>query len=369
MTVVRVWSLALLLGSLAVPAIAAQSNESVQREEDTAKHDLQRFHGLVEAYRKGQSEPVAEILAMPARRLVRMMASAATERDKAFPWHPSWFKAAAMLHTDAGIDRLGLDGERTFLHLEAASRVLAKAGPELHEFARTWYVGVARLLRDKDDVVAALQVLEIGRKALPRDAVILYESGVVEEWLASVTNVSELTTSSGTQRLHAAHAVTLLRTHRAAGLSAAAEYLGQSMRLDGTSVSARLHFGRVLTLRNSEADGLTHLAALAAGEDAAAAYLARLFIGAVHERRGRLEPAIDSYREALAAYGAVQGGTIALSQALQRAGRITESRDMLAAFVATPAASRSSDPWWTYFFERRDVVEAGITALRAESRQ
>jgi hypothetical protein len=131
---------------------------------------------------------------------------------------------------------------------------------------------------------------------------------------------------------------------------------------------ARLHLGRVETLRDKEKDGLAHLEQVfSATGDAGAAYLAALFSGAAHERLRRPDAAEASYRRAIERYPAGQAAYIALSEILQRTGRPVESRAVLHSLLETKAGSVGEPLWW-YLVDPPGVSDERLAGLRREVR-
>ena len=124
-------------------------------------------------------------------------------------------------------------------------------------------------------------------------------------------------------------------------LNDAAAWLREALERDATMLIARLHLGRVETLRANEKDGLVHLErVLSATTDPATAYLAALFSGAAHERLRRPEAAEASYRQAIERFPAGQAAYVALSELLQRSGKADESRAVLHSLLDAKARLR-----------------------------
>jgi Flp pilus assembly protein TadD len=90
-------------------------------------------------------------------------------------------------------------------------------------------------------------------------------------------------------------------------------------------------------------------------------YLAAMFTGALEERRGAIEPAIEAYRRAANAVPAAQSATVALGHLLQQRGRGEESRALLESLLIQE--SPPTDPQWTYFFEETKTVFARVQDL------
>jgi tetratricopeptide (TPR) repeat protein len=366
-----------LLAGTGSHAYAEQEPES-GRERSRLEWELKRYHGVVNAYREGKDDSVTEILAWDPQRLTKIVAAAQTPLDMFRPWDEPRVKAAVMLHTDAAIQVLR-DEVRLGFHLSLAGRLLQMAGRDLHPVARAWYIAVARLLRDRSMLFVAEGLLERGRKLLPGDHVIAYESGVVQEQIATyaafiteiVRDIPPVRGPTGLQVVGEPPRLAVNRqlADRTRALEQAAAWLGESAQADSSNELARLHLGRVQVLRGKDEEGsklLTPLAASAADKDIS--YLAAMFLGAMHHRRGRLDQAEQMYREAILKVAAAQSAYLALSEILQKLGRGDESRAVLLGVLRTPAASRE-EPWWWYLAEPVGDAHRRLDALRASARQ
>jgi Flp pilus assembly protein TadD len=205
------------------------------------------------------------------------------------------------------------------------------------------------------------------------DAGILYESGTLQELLAGRPSLQTLPMLSrgdatAVSVLRVEGAVREMRQRRAVRLEAAAKWLRAAAEIDPSSLNARLHLARVVMLRGDDESALTSFNELrrAPGAPALIVYRASLFAGAVHERRGRLQEAADAYSAATLIVPNSQTAHVALSAALQRAGRGDEARAALAA-VMNNSGQEPVDTAWTYFFDVSEVATARLDQLRAEA--
>lgn len=344
--------------------------------------DLSTYRTLVLGYGRASNDALDRILLWDEKKLDRVLAVIDTERDEMRPWSTSRFKAAIMMHTDAAlrvVDRSELDA--ALMHIETASQLMKKAGPQVRPYASRWYQAVARLFRDRNRISAAERFLQAGRERLPHDSTVLYESGALQELLATdnllptVIYLPDLSTPPpnagievGSPAALTAGDVDDLKRHRIERLKRAAGWLRESLEADPANTLARLHLGRVQTLRNENEEALKLLREVAASEDPSTAYLAFLFIGALHEREERLHAAAQAYRAGIERFPLNQVGHIALSALLQRSGRGGESRDVLKHILGATVPSRR-EPWWTYLLEAPSVNSARLDLLRRESRQ
>jgi tetratricopeptide (TPR) repeat protein len=226
----------------------------------------------------------------------------------------------------------------------------------------------------------AQDLLQQGRARVPGNPAILYESATLAELLARGYSVTVTENASGVPSIDADAARNQQR--RAGFLNDAARWLrealarqraqdarpGSHLEGDNTLLMARLHLGRVETLRDNEKDGLAHLEQIfTATGDADTAYLAALFSGAAHERLRRPDAAEASYRRAIERNPAGQAAYIALSEVLQRTGRPVESRAVLHTLLETKGASVGEPLWW-YLVDPPGVPDERLGGLRREVR-
>lgn len=356
----------------------ARQNPETGRERERLEGELKRYHGIINAYSEGDDDQVKEILAWDPQRLTKVVAAAQTSLDVFRPWDEARVKAATMLHTDAAIRDLD-DEFRLGFHLGLARRLLQMAGKEMRPFARTWYTAVTRVLRDRALLFVAEGLLEQGRKDFPGDAVILYESGILQEQIATFAafigeTVTEMPLMRGrSSGLHSLGDTSRIPVHRRVtdqrrALGKAAGWLQESTNADPSSELARLHLGRVHVLRGNYDHGAKLLGQLASFADVDTSYLAAMFLGGMHQRRGRHAEAEQMYRQSIEKVPTAQSAYVALSEVLQRLGRGDESRDVLLSVLRTPAAART-EPWWWYLMEPVGEARQRLDALRASVRK
>jgi tetratricopeptide (TPR) repeat protein len=359
----------------------ALQDPETPRERVRLEGELKRYHGFINAYQEGNDDGVNEILAWDPERLKRIVAAAETTLDIFRPWDERRVKAAAMLHTDAAMRVLDGDDPRLSFQLGLAARLLHLGdADDVRPFARTWYTTVVGVLRDRAILFVAEGLLERGRAHMPGDPAILYESGVLQEQIATfaafiretVTDIPLPRSRSGglqslgdTARIPEDRHVT---DHRRA-LEKAAAWLRDTTKADPSSELARLHLGRVQVLRGNFDDGAKLLGQLdASAADSDISYLATMFLGGMHQRRGRHAEAERMYRRATEKVPAAQTAYVALSEVLQKLGRGDESRDVLLGVLRTPAGART-EPWWWYLAEPVGEARKRLDALRASVRR
>lgn len=351
---------AVLPGSVGeMPAIA-----SVQRA--PAQPDLDAYRRVLDAYRRGDETAIATLLEWNRDATEHVLGLIG--RPDSREWTASDIKAAAVLHTTAAIRLLtGNREEASVFHLGAAGRILQWGGPDVNPFASRWYVAIARLLRDQLRGEVALELLRLGRERLRDDPAVLFESGALAELLAAQSiEAVPGEFSKNLQLRTATRLVDTMTRRRTDHLDDAARWLQRSVALAPANPDAQLHLGRVLMLRGDDAAALSALTSIQPSAALDRRYLASMYIGAVHERKGALEPAVDAYRLASRILPTSQAAYTALSEALQRAGRGEESRMVLDTMLSRPP--EPDDPWWFYFFEPKSEVNARVRALFSEAR-
>ena len=341
---------------------------------------IREYHAAVAAYRRGGDDALARLESWDLKSLERVLAGVGTTADEARPWDHARLKAAAMLHTDVAVRLLDrAEIEAAVAHLGAAGLVLKTGGPEVRLYSSRWHQAVARMLRARNLLLVAESFLESARARLPQDATILYESGVLQELLATDTTVPLViqlrsfepvpSTPRGTapRRLDR-DVVDAIRRRRAASLNRATGWLRASLARDSANALARLHLGRVQTMRGEDDEARRLLEDVRRSGDPAEVYLATLFGGVAHERQGKLDAAADAYRDAIERQPLGHAAYVALSAVLQRSGRGDESREVLRRAVDAAPRNRR-DPLWSYLAEPAAIAVLRFDRLREEARR
>lgn len=364
---------------LAVTAAAAGQVVTTEQEREQRAAELKRYRAVVNAYRGGDSAAAKTILEWDLKRLDAIVTAVDTALDPTRPWSNEQFKAAAMLHTDAAVERLYEDEQRVGHELDLGGRLLQKGGPELHEFSREWYSILARTLRGVSLFNVAEQFLENGRKRQPKDAVLLFESGVLQEHIATFAAFFvQIDVGPGPPRpggavqSHGAPWITsgphpsITENRRA--LNDAADWLHESLAVDVSNEVAQLHLGRVQMLRGSReaAKLLERLAESSA--TSGTAYLATLFLAAMETRKGEHALAEKRYRSAVEKLPTAQSAYVGLSETLQRQGRGDESRESIRG-VLLRSSNAVTEPWWWYLSDPHAELRRRLGLLRAAVRQ
>jgi tetratricopeptide (TPR) repeat protein len=141
--------------------------------------------------------------------------------------------------------------------------------------------------------------------------------------------------------------------------------LRDALALDPTLHEARLRLGRLHLDggRPIEAESLLEEVERQSGDDRQR-YLARLFLGRLAERRGRLDEAAGFYRRALEAWPDSQAARLALGHAVERSSGPAAALPLVAAsLAASRRLDRAADPWWLYPFGTPGLAKAALARL------
>lgn len=369
------WLACWLLGTAAAAAQVLPG----EVERTHLQSELATYHAFVRAYQNGSAESLDDLSRWDDKRLRRVLGAIDSKEDDLRPWGAGRFKAAAMMHVDAAVQLLNrAENDAALMQLETGVRFLQKGGSALRPYAGRWYQGVARLLRGRSFPMMAGRLLETARAWLPHDPTVLEESGTLEELLATDSPLPAVIAAPGfgprMPRGGVATAARLTtkdveeaRARRAAHLAEAAEWLLESLDADPSRELARLHLGRVESLREQYESALTLLAPVAASRDAATAYLACLFAGAAQERQGQFDAAAAAYRTAAGRWPRNHAANVALSSVLRHSGRSAESREALERVVRGRGVY-ADDPWRSYLVEPLMATLGRLETLRREAR-
>ena len=337
-----------------------------------ADNDRDHYHAMLVAFRSGTDSVIDEVVAWDHRRLKAAIGRIDAPGDPNRPWSFDFLRAAAMLQIAAALRCMdGAGGtEDTLFHFEMAAGHLRHAGTGVQPFASRTFYALSRLLRTRGRISEAFRLLQTARGVFPGDPLILYESGHLDEmlatqWQSAPGAAARTGTASSFSHTDSLDSVT---AHRANRLKDAEKWLRQSVAGDPSNVMARLHFGRVLMMRRSDDESLQILAGVRGAGDAATRYLALMFMGAVHARADRLEAAARTYREAIETFPGSHTAYVALSEALQGIGRAEEARGVLRQLL-TEAPDARREPWSWYFVEPPDLARERVEALFLEGRR
>ena len=383
-----------------LPRAAPASHSVVRGPQEKATALDAAYFTLVSRDRTGDFRASAETAGWSERDLRRV-----SERLRKLPIRPASnapdegsgrFRAAAiMLHTDAALDAVSDDGTAWMVDLDIAHRLMVGDGSDrplgtydtaLDVFTpRNWLLAVTQSLTRLRgyDVARGLFAPKAGAdpyRALLEgtDQEMLLAAGSLEEGAAfiegqdreNVAIVERYASSPATspmgmmarERQVAPEGVTVARARQRAE-----KLYRRAVEVAPALHEARLRLGRVLFERGASGDSAGELQrVLAESRNVRQRYLAALFLGAVHEREGRLDAAIGSYALALSAQPDSQSARVALASVMQRKGDAAAARDTIAPFAGRRTNQRQpEDPWWTYPLGQAEEGRVGLERLRA----
>jgi VWFA-related protein len=267
-------------------------------------------------------------------------------------------EAAVLMHTDAAVAAEGA-GE-TELQLATAQELLESLpdGSEGRAWRRSWLLAAGYLREGQSRLPEALRFFEEAERVSPGDAEALLAQGTVAEVASLLPDLMPRTREAapvGSDRLPEF----VERAERERYETRALDLYERALSRQPELLEARLRRGQIEERRGKAAEARADLEAVA--REAKEPYLrslARLFLGELEEKEGRLEAAIASYRAAETAWPGFQSAGVALSRALERRGRRAESARVIERDLERTGAPRD-DPWIGYHLGlawRRDAV-------------
>jgi tetratricopeptide (TPR) repeat protein len=257
--------------------------------------------------------------------------------------------AAAALHVEVVAAQWRDEHGRVLMNHGMLARDLANesrhAGSGPRGLVRSWALAWGYLLLSHVRFAEAEQHFATARTWFPQDADFIVASGIVSELQASP--LGQQTRGSLMGSLAAVDA------QRFRGRAVSLYRAALDMKPD--HAEAHLRVGRMLFLSGDEPAAAAEFdRALALSSDRRLVHLARLFLGALVERQGRLEEAERQYEMAAATVPGAQTATLAVTALRIRMGRGT----------AVPALVVEYDPWHDYLFSRPYRFQQSIGELR-----
>jgi tetratricopeptide (TPR) repeat protein len=329
----------------------------------------ERAAAVAEVGRFTQAELVAVLAAL------RAQAEAASCVGCAAATAPP-LRAIVMLHTDRD-EVEGRPAEMTGelsptcgvrRHASFAERVLAYMQDDApgRDFARRWYLAMALRGLEETCLADGEAWARAGLKWFPRDAGLLFAHGALQERVAASASLTpQLSSILPRER----EAIFALLQERRVRFDGAREAFEGAVAADPRMADARLHLGRTLLHleRFDDARKVLEAVATEAGVKAETVYLARLFLGRVHEARGRLDAAAQEYEAAVALDPSAQSAAVALSYVRQARGEAEEARAVLERALHEAKRRRLPDPFWAYPLGRAAEQKEMFARLRQEA--
>lgn len=351
------WPRLILLVILSTTATTAAFRQSATSHADHSA----TYRQLVAAYRSVDADTMRRLAALPPGTVSSLVDAVLSARGAA-AWAAGDVIAAAMLHTDTGIElmKAGLVEQGVF-HVNVAARLIdrtADTAPLYTSYAGRWYAVVAAILHSYE---ARAWALEFNKRQRTRQA---------------ETAAGEVLTRALREELEAAKeppgrfayrdappaAVQAGIEHR---YSSVARLFEQAVHVDPECYEGWLHLGRTRMLAGNDRAAIAALERAVKAHDPRHQYLAIMFLGAIAERQQRFADAEQRYRQASALYPWGQSAPVALSQLLSRCGRDADAREILVRYHAR-AKSIAADPLWTYLLGTNEHLAARLNELRVE---
>ena len=208
-----------------------------------------------------------------------------------------------------------------------------------------WYQGAAaHFVATRAFGDLELHLLEAAR-VLPRDAGIMFHSGVLHEVFASPTAQGMLESAAlpvGTRFVIGSPEQELRKAESS---------LRRALSLEPDFLEARLRLGRVLEQLGQHGQAVAELGRVAGNTgDTLLLYYARLFLGSAEEALGHVDAARKCYEGATTLYPGALSARLALAQLMRQSGdRSSAGRIVLEALKQPDAGgSGASDPWSQY---------------------
>jgi tetratricopeptide (TPR) repeat protein len=326
-----------------------------------------RYRALVDAYRGGDTDgSVSGVMALDQEPLEALVTHYTRMAKTPFYSDPTldeaFFRAAAMLHTDAAFRcwderrdmECGAALELARLLVDVSERAKEGAG----SFRRHWYVASALVATGYLAPDDALDYFKDAVKTFPDDVPLLTAAGWYSEWLADQPAViGSILSHQRTRRQ---------RHHRAA-----IEFLTGALRADPRAQEAALRLARVEATLGDIENARERLTRLLTADDLnpSIGYLTRLVLGDIRERQGDAREAERLYREAMTLDPIAQSARIALGHLLYAAGDASGAADVIEPFITRGTVRERNDPWSDYRVSYPAAGRVLLEELRAEVRR
>jgi hypothetical protein len=235
-------------------------------------------------------------------------------------------------------------------------------------FVRLWYRAIAATFLGEYRYGNATFHLKSAMEVLPRDPILLFFSGALQEALTSGRVRQSRATPSRKTELVMGQFKDIdpeVPTERAV-LATAERYFREALRYGGPA-EAEIRLGRVMGRagRHREAVELLARTGAPAGSDRLA-YFRELFLATEYQAVGKTEEARRCLDRAAAFFPTAQTPLIALSDLERTSGNRTGMVDVLRRLEALPAdASGRLDPWSDYYRSYASDADAQLSVVRA----
>jgi tetratricopeptide (TPR) repeat protein len=235
-------------------------------------------------------------------------------------------------------------------------------GPANDPFVPAWYHATTAFMFQKCLYGEVVTHLERAAQVLPDDPLVLFDRGAFAE-IHGLPPSQVLLSDLDLVLLRARHQGqqstirTPTRVNTQLGIDPAdvtneraEQFFRRALRADPGLVEARVRLGRLLEVRKRYAEAEQELAtALDAKPSGPLLFYAHMFAGRVAQHLGKLDAAVDHYRQASALFPGAQSALLAQSQAALLKSDTSSALAFVHKLDAIPeTVGEPEDPWWVY---------------------
>lgn len=339
---------------------------------------LGEYWTVVKDYEKGKiAGAIKEMAKWPQDRIAKVQATQfqpeAALNDLQMSkteWKPTLLRAAAMLHTEVGLD--ALKTQRSFpafqfhagiadgwFHLADNKRAIPGG------LRSRWNVTIGRVFLINKEFAVAEAFFERLNARIANDAGVLLAFGTAKESRAMRLTAGTPAGGVGPGEMVLDEAG--VKRQRDELRSAATALFERALALDATLVEAHLRLARLAIDRGEEATAEKELTAIKqASATPSHQYLATLWLGQIRERQKPWTAAAELFVEAIKMQPDAESAYAALSAVLKANGEPAQSAGVMERFRSRNVTSPIADPIAIYPLGFDTQLEARFAAIIAE---
>jgi len=337
---------------------------SAQRPQVASEQEqwiLGEYWAVVKKYQSGQTGPaIKEMSSWPRDRVATVQATqfqpeAALDSllMSRTEWKPASLRAAAMLHTEVGLDALKRSDLALFqFHAGIADGWLNLADNKTSVpggLRSRWNVTIARVFLLNSEFAAADAYLERLNTKIANDPAVLLAFGTAKESRAMRTPTDAVAPERDALR------------------AAATSLFERVLVMDATLVEARLRLARLAIDRGDDAIAERELTVVKQASTVPShVFLVNLWLGQIRERQKTWTTAAELYVEAIKTQPDARSAYVALSDVLKANGEPVQSAGVMDRFQARGVTSPIADPSATYSLGLDTFLEARFDAIFKE---
>jgi tetratricopeptide (TPR) repeat protein len=243
---------------------------------------------------------------------------------------------------------------------------LVLSQPQGGKFVTRFSIGMSLYFRATTCVGHALGWAVTGLNSSPKNPFLTLIKGLSHEVMGTLSSIPSVRIASFDGKGRTA-LPTVETADRDLQLSRAAQAYESALATEPGIAEARVRLGRVHWRRGRLEAAEQTLTKAISESKGPLLYLAHLFLGRVLEDRGNLEGAIRSYRASTVIEPQAQSGAVALAAALAFRGETDRAREALEVTMSFAGARRTVDPFWNYLLGTPLMGEAFFESLRIEA--